>query len=359
MKYTSKMKSLQYEGFIKALKAQPIKFLVGESKEEVFLHPALVASNSEALGQMINDASVGGKQGSVVLEDDDVSTITAFAEFIYTGNYHISSDMPTRTTSPPGTSSTVSRHQDNCDDDEEPWKRPQNNYWNKFVQSKEYGFQAPSRASLNPRVYRRTSVHEGTTAAAPNFSSESFEMDYFVDFMSLVDDIDEYYDGARWTEVTPTPGPGPGPEPRRQQCTCKAFGYEDNSAAASVLNPGSMDTDYSQFFIAHAKVFIFADRYGVTGLLDLSMPKLHEALCGFRLSKARVGDILALVRFCYQVPCPGKLRRLVASYSAAIMDIQVSRDVAKSFQELLKEREDFGADVAWFLACRLTGSTEC
>ncbi|KAG5914775.1 hypothetical protein E4U61_005328 [Claviceps capensis] len=345
------MKSLPYEGIIKAL---PVKFLVGKSKEEVFLHSALVANNSEALCQMINGASFEGKQGSVVLEDDDVSTIAAFAEFIYTGNYHISSDMPTPTTSPLGTSSTVSRHQDNCDDDEEPWKRPQNDYWNKFVQGKEYGFQAPSPASPNPRVYRRTSVHEGTTASAPNFSAGSFKPDYFVDFMSLVDDIDEYYDGARWTEVTPTPGL----EPRRQQCTCKTFGYEDNSAATLVLNSGSMDTDCSQFFIAHAKVFIFADRYGVTGLLDLSMPKLHEALCGFRLSKARVGDILALVRFCYEVPCPGKLRRLVASYSAAIMDSEVSRDVAKSFKGLLKEREDFGADMAWFMACRLTGSTE-
>ncbi|KAG5987056.1 hypothetical protein E4U52_007961 [Claviceps spartinae] len=263
--------------------------------------------------------------------------------------------MPTSTTSPSGTSSTVSRHKDNCDDGEEPWKRPQNDYWNKFVQGREYGFQAPSRASPNPRVYRRSSVHGGTTAAAPNFSAENFDMNYLVDFMSLVDDIDEYYDGARWTEVTPTPGP----ESRRQQCTCKTFGYEDNSAATSVLNPGSMGTDYSQFFIAHAKVFIFADRYGVTGLLDLSMPKLHEALCGFRLSKARVGDILALVRFCYEVPCPEKLRRLVASYSAAIMDSEVSREVAKGFKELLKEREGFGADMAWFMACRLTGSMEC
>ncbi|KAG5987057.1 hypothetical protein E4U52_007962 [Claviceps spartinae] len=49
------MKSLRYEGIIKA---QPFKFLVGKSKEEVFLHSALVAGNSEALGKMINGASV-------------------------------------------------------------------------------------------------------------------------------------------------------------------------------------------------------------------------------------------------------------------------------------------------------------
>ncbi|KAG6079527.1 hypothetical protein E4U15_003716 [Claviceps sp. LM218 group G6] len=121
-----------------------------------------------------------------------------------------------------------------------------------------------------------------------------------------------------------------------------------------------MRTDYSEFFIAHAKVFAFADCYGIDALMDLSMRRLHQALCGFRLSKTitRVGDILALVRFCYERPGPEKLKRLVASYSAAIMDPGVSNLMPDCFQELLKERGDFAADMAWFLASRAAGSTK-
>ncbi|KAG6213500.1 hypothetical protein E4U34_006705, partial [Claviceps purpurea] len=115
----------------------------------------------------------------------------------------------------------------------------------------------------------------------------------------------------------------------------------------------------TEFFIAHAKVFLFADCYGIDALVNLSMRKLHEALCGFRLSKARVGDVLALVRFCYERPGPDKLKRLVASYSAAIMDPEVSNLMADCFQQLLKERGDFAADMAWFLASRAAGSTKC
>ncbi|KAG5916578.1 hypothetical protein E4U42_007594 [Claviceps africana] len=134
-----------------------------------------------------------------------------------------------------------------------------------------------------------------------------------------------------------------------------AYGY-DKSSATPVLNAGSLDADYSEFFIAHAKVFVFADCYGVEGLAELAMQKLHAALCGFRLSRERLDDVLALVRFCYERPGPDKLRRLVASYTAGIVD---SASPADCFRGVLQERGDFAADVAWFLACRLVRSAEC
>ncbi|KAG6178388.1 hypothetical protein E4U36_006459, partial [Claviceps purpurea] len=61
------------------LKSQTFKFVVGEAKEELFLHSTLVASKSEVLGQL----------GYATLADEDVQTVAAFAEFIYTGDYKI------------------------------------------------------------------------------------------------------------------------------------------------------------------------------------------------------------------------------------------------------------------------------
>ncbi|KAG6218202.1 hypothetical protein E4U34_004234 [Claviceps purpurea] len=119
------------------------------------------------------------------------------------------------------------------------------------------------------------------------------------------------------------------------------------------FNTRSMTTDYSEFFIAHAKVFVFAEHYGVAELMGVSMKKLHVALCTFELSEERIEDILALVCFCYDQQGAERLKRMVASYSAAIMDVQVSRQVADGFQALIKERAEFAADMAWILTCRV------
>lgn len=155
--------------------------------------------------------------------------------------------------------------------------------------------------------------------------------------------------------------PEPGNEAWLNFCDGKDFeilpAVGDDDSAVKPLREGGMATDYSEFFIAHAKVFVFADYYGVVELMNLSMARLHKALCLFRLSSERIGDILALVRFCYERPGPDRLKKLVASYSAAVIDPCVSEDVAQSFQELLKERGDFAADIAWFMACRLMTGT--
>ncbi|KAG6090363.1 hypothetical protein E4U15_006685 [Claviceps sp. LM218 group G6] len=135
----------------------------------------------------------------------------------------------------------------------------------------------------------------------------------------------------------------------------KEYGYEDNAAAAPNLNTGNLDTDYSEFFIAHAKVFMFAECYGIVGLTSLAIQKLHKALCGFRLSRERVGDIVALVRFCYERPGSQRLRDLVVSYSVAILDSDITID---HFRGVLKERAAFAEDIALLLGQQLVRSRE-
>ncbi|KAG5931949.1 hypothetical protein E4U60_005659 [Claviceps pazoutovae] len=95
---------------------------------------------------------------------------------------------------------------------------------------------------------------------------------------------------------------------------------------------------------------MFADCYGVAGLPDLAIQKLRKALCGLQLSRVRVGDIPALVRFCYERSGSEKLKRLVASYSAAILDSESTMD---HFREMLKEKTDFAAHMALLLGYRL------
>ncbi|KAG6024096.1 hypothetical protein E4U40_003591 [Claviceps sp. LM458 group G5] len=330
------MKASPYEEIITF---KPFKFVVGKEGKEVYIHSELVARWSTVLDKMMNSPFLEGQQGYAVLADEDVRTVAAFAEFVYTGDYHLpsveplldSKTQPDSITEPysgsepdrpsdSGTESdceTESRDTSDCRDKDKVLGRPLNDHWNAFATSEEYGYRNPSSDSVTPSKARFWLCPKCTWRC-------------------------HHGDGCPICGHQAPPAPAPPLAP-----------------PAPVLNPGSMRTDYSEFFIAHAKVFAFADCYGIDALMDLSMRRLHQALCGFRLSKTRVSDILALVRFCYERPGPEKLKRLVASYSAAIMDPGVSNLMADCFQKLLKERGDFAADMAWFLASRAAGSMKC
>ncbi|KAG6065305.1 hypothetical protein E4U32_007474 [Claviceps aff. humidiphila group G2b] len=208
----------------------------GQAKTEIFLHSELVKRESEPLGRIIDISFAEGQQGYVLLRDGDVGTVSAFAQYLYTGNYRLPLDTP----APNGGDESYRRA--NHEDKARQWRRPRNSLWRRFIQSKEYKNQA--------------------------HSSDSYMIPYETSCKtwSETDDIDEPY-----------------------------------------FNTGDMDKDYSELFISHAaarhaKIFVFAQYYGVEALMGLSMRRLHKALCGFGLSRERIGDILALIRYCYDRP---------------------------------------------------------
>ncbi|KAG6063447.1 hypothetical protein E4U32_001242 [Claviceps aff. humidiphila group G2b] len=324
MDNTSNMKASRYEEII-AFK--PFKFVVGKGEKEIYMHSELVARWSTVLDKMMNSPFIEGQQGYAVLADEDVRTVAAFAEFVYTGDYqyHLPSFEPPLDSKTEPDSGSESDNGIECHyaseygNNDQELGRPLNDHWTAFATSEEYGYWKHSPDSVTPSTARFWICPKCTWRCPYNIGCPIC--------------------GCKLEAPSAPARPSVPPAP--------------------VLNPGSMRTDYSEFFIAHAKVFTFADCYGIDALMDLSMRRLHQALCGFRLSKTRVGDILALVRFCYERPGPEKLKKLVASYSAAIMDPGVSNLMPDCFQQLLKERGDFAADMAWFLASRAAGSTKC
>ncbi|KAG6078060.1 hypothetical protein E4U16_001690 [Claviceps sp. LM84 group G4] len=268
--------------------SQPCKFVIGQAKTEIFLHSELVKRESEPLGRIIDISFAEGQKGYVLLRDDDVRTVSAFAQYLYTGTYRLPLDIP----APNGRDELYGKA--NYEDKARQWRRPRNSLWRRFIQSEEYQNEA--------------------------YSSDSYMNPY--------------------------------------EASCKTW-LETDDIDEPCFNTGNMDKDYSELFISHAKIFIFAQFYDVEALMRLSMRRLHRALCGFGLSRERIGDVLALIRYCYDRPGPEKLKKMVAMYSAAIVNSQVSDVVAECFPGLLRERGDFAADMAWFLACRVTHSTGC
>ncbi|KAG6068100.1 hypothetical protein E4U33_005123 [Claviceps sp. LM78 group G4] len=135
------MEASPYEGI---LKSPTFKFVVGEAKEELFLHSTLVASKSEVLGKMIKGPFIEGQLGYATLADEDVRTIAAFAEFIYTGDYQIKKDT-SQSDGGSGTPIHFSRLGSHDDDlyrihkQKQILIRPTNVHWQKFTQGTEYG----------------------------------------------------------------------------------------------------------------------------------------------------------------------------------------------------------------------------
>lgn len=127
------------------------------------------------------------------------------------------------------------------------------------------------------------------------------------------------------------------------------YGGKSDTASIPTLN-ANMDADYSSVFISQAKIFIFADCYGVDKLAGLSMYKLHRSLSGFRLNRARSLDVVALAEFCYDTESPERLRKLVAHYVACIAELLYT---IESFVELIRQNGDFAADVNCAMAERL------
>lgn len=74
--------------------------------------------------------------------------------------------------------------------------------------------------------------------------------------------------------------------------------------------------DYTNHFLLHARVYVFADCYGIAGLMDLSLNELHGTLVRFTLHSERINDVVALIRYCYENQVPEPLREVVTLYAA-------------------------------------------
>ena len=122
--------------------------------------------------------------------------------------------------------------------------------------------------------------------------------------------------------------------------------------ARSYLSP---DTSYTitevdpKDFLAHARIYVFADTYDICPLRKLSLDKLQRLLVVYSLSADGVNDIIRLLHWTYLNTRDGssgsdvdELRSLTAHYAAC----EIAR-LAKheEFEALLEEQGALGKDV--------------
>lgn len=121
---------------------------------------------------------------------------------------------------------------------------------------------------------------------------------------------------------------------------------EKNAAPEAQKRP----EDHGDICVHHAQVYILADRYGITQLMNVSFQKLHQALVGFAAIPSTITDVVTLLRFCCAELAPEKLRQLVVHYAACKVEtLWMSED----FQELLEESGSFSRALMGSVLLRL------
>ena len=112
----------------------------------------------------------------------------------------------------------------------------------------------------------------------------------------------------------------------------------------------------TEVFICHAQVYVFAEKYDIETLKELSLNKLRHALITFHDShKQRIGDIVVLLKYVYEntidlVDSEEKLRALVVHYAACVVE-EVTPN--SNFQSLLVDKGELGRDLLKRLISRL------
>lgn len=94
--------------------------------------------------------------------------------------------------------------------------------------------------------------------------------------------------------------------------------------ACCEVRPNSNPTEeYTQVFLGHAEMYVFAEKWGIDVLKALALSKLHQTLTSFTLYEVRRPDIVELLRYTFsndhtpdRIGAEDELRSLVMLYTA-------------------------------------------
>ena len=123
--------------------------------------------------------------------------------------------------------------------------------------------------------------------------------------------------------------------------------------ASTVDNSG--DGSYAEVFFSHARLYVFADYYAIDTLRSLCLCKIHRILVAFPFKEEKIGDIVQLVRYCYENTADQgdevvSLRTLVNMYTACKVEHLWRSD---DFQSLLETTGEYSRGLVGEIIRRL------
>lgn len=309
-----------FEDFIQS---PQFTFFVGQEGKAIVVHAAAIAAASGQLDALINSGMRESETRCAKIEDVRVEDFVRFCEYAYRGDYTVprwEEDLPE-----PG--SSASMNQQNGEEDE--WASPVSRV------IKKGGKKNKKVARVVPRWEDTPAPQEPDAEAPANDWPQEPASEPPAD-----------------TEYGPVPI---SRTPLRTQFNHRTF-LTDGNPKTQILqrfDPKPNTTanqNFTPVFLAHARLYSFAQYRGIVPLKALTLDKLHKTLMIFKLFNSRVGDIIELARFAYSDQyLPDRkddgtiddLRKLVVEYIVCEIDTIGKCD---EFVKYMEEGGEFVGD---------------
>ena len=116
------------------------------------------------------------------------------------------------------------------------------------------------------------------------------------------------------------------------------------------------EEDYTEVFLGHARMYVFAEKYDIKPLKTLALLKLHRTLSIFTLFPERVGDIMTLLKYVYAntaeaVDGTEDIRTMLAHYIGCEMEM-LTKD--GDIKDLMLDNGDMLGDFLKMFALRVS-----
>ncbi|KAK0645423.1 hypothetical protein B0T16DRAFT_411146 [Cercophora newfieldiana] len=274
--------------------SKPFRFTIGPEKQEFTIHSALVAAQSPAFDRLVNSEFKEAQDFHVELDNVEEDTFVRFVQFAYTGQYcepDLDVVAGASNATPCGEAGLAIEEAAiaTTDPSEElPQAEP-----------------APEQETLveersRPILTKKKKKGKKNTSDVPVFQILNEK------FAGRVSELSE----------------------------------EKRNVPEGVLFKENPTTNP---FVTHARVFVFADYWGISKLKDISLRKLAKALEGAAVKKSATRDrIVALMQYCCDEALPEELLSLITLFAAANLP---ALWISGRFRELFGENKKLSVSV--------------
>ncbi|KAK3170355.1 hypothetical protein OEA41_009742 [Lepraria neglecta] len=286
----------------------PFKFIIDGNP--LYIHAELVSRNSRPLNRMINGHMAEAQKGFAIIEDVGDDTFVRFIQWAYNGYYDAAKyvldlESPNSSDNEKNDTNVVVNEPAkfpfdlSVEPEAEPAVEPAAEW---FLDRKKSSKKVKKVSYEVPVPYADAS----TTQSSKEYLKESFikRKEIFRKYSISL------------------------PQPRENQAP---------------------NEDYTEVFLSHARLYVFAEKYDIRPLKALALEELQAMLAIFNLHNERTGDIIALLRYVYENTGESTegvedIRTLMTHYVGYEMDTLMKDD---GFRDLMIE--DGGALLGDFM----------
>ncbi|KAH9905940.1 hypothetical protein F4778DRAFT_685516 [Xylariomycetidae sp. FL2044] len=277
--------------YAKIFSSKTFTFVIGPEKKEFLVHEAALSTISKPLDRLLNGSMKEAQEGRVIWDDLDESTFLRFVKWAYTGDY----DIPS-----PGLSTTKTKDTT--------------------------GFSVSLLASA-------TSIPSTTDTSKPCVKCNSKQVwrDSLICSACRVSftcayctSCHEYkHQKCGLCHVKSLPGW----KPQKAQA-CKDFAESKQYPSRTPTSTPRTNTkgceEYNGIFIAHAGLYILADKYDIQVLRKMTLYNLWATLKDFTLYPGRASDVANLIAHAFEAfsaaAVDDALCNMLADYAACIFE---------------------------------------